>query len=41
MWYGKLPWLDKEMTEAEADAKLREFVSDFAEKQIDWSKIQR
>jgi hypothetical protein len=41
MWYGKLPWLEKEVTEAEADAKLREFVTDFAEKQIDWSKIQR
>ena len=41
MWYGKLPWLDKELPEAEADAKLREFVTGFAEKQIDWEQIQR
>ncbi len=41
MWYGKLPWIDKEVTEAEADEKLRKFVTGFAENQIDWDQVKR
>ena len=41
MWYGKLPWIDKPIPEEEADAKLRKFVSEFAENQIDWNQIRR
>jgi hypothetical protein len=41
MWYGKLPWLAKDVPESEADAKLREFATEFAESQIDWDKIRR
>ena len=41
MWYGKLPWIKPEVTEAEADAKLRKFLTDFAEKQISWEQITR
>lgn len=40
MWYGKVPWIEKEVSEAEADEKLRSFVTDFAAKQIDWAKIK-
>jgi len=40
MWFGKIPWIDKDIPEAEADAKLRQFVSEFAENQIDWDQIQ-
>lgn len=39
MWYGKVPWIDKEVTEAEADKKLRKFLVDFSEKQISWNQI--
>lgn len=41
MWYGKVPWIEKEVTEAEADAKLQKFLTDFAEKQIDWNQISQ
>lgn len=42
MWYGKMPWMDgKEVTEAEADQKLRDFLSDFAERQIVWDQVTR
>lgn len=41
MWYGKVPWIEKEVTEAEADAKLRKFLTDFSENQIDWNQISR
>ena len=41
MWYGKLPWIDKEVSEAEADEKLRKFVTGFAENQIDWDQVKR
>lgn len=41
MWYGKVPWIEKEVTEEEADAKLQKFLTDFAEKQIDWDQITR
>jgi hypothetical protein len=42
MWFGKIPWIeDKEVTEAEADEKLRGFLSDFCEKQIIWDQVRR
>lgn len=41
MWYGKLPWIEKDVTEAEADEKISRFLKEFAEEQIDWSQIQR
>jgi len=40
MWFGKLPWIGKEITEEEADANLTEFVKRFAGEQIDWDQIQ-
>ena len=40
MWYGKLPWIEKEVNEAEADEKIRGFITDFSEKQIDWNQIK-
>jgi len=39
MWYGNLPWTDKETGEAEADAKLRKFLTGFSENQIDWNQV--
>lgn len=39
MWFGKLPWLENELTEAEADAKLTDFVKSFSEQQIDWDQV--
>ncbi len=39
MWYGKVPWIEKEVPEAEADAKIKEFLSDLAEDQIEWEQI--
>ena len=41
MWYGKLPWLDHEISENEADQKLRKFLTGFAEIQIDWDRIKQ
>ena len=41
MWYGEVPWIENEVTEAEADEKLQEFIMEFAEKQIDWERIDR
>ncbi len=40
MWYGKVPWIDTEVSEAEADEKLRTFLIDLAEKQIKWEQIR-
>ena len=40
MWYGKMPWIEKEVTETEADEKLRQFLTGFAEDQIDWDQIK-
>lgn len=40
MWYGKVHWIDKEVTEAEADEKLRKFLTGFAENQIRWEQIK-
>src|SRR6478736_9599888 len=39
MWYGKLPWIKNEISEAEADAKLRAFLTEFAGKQIRWEQV--
>lgn len=39
MWYGKVPWIDKEVPIEEADAKLREFLFEFSGKQINWDMI--
>ncbi len=39
MWYGKVPWIDKEVTIEEADKKIQNFLINFAEKQIDWDQI--
>ena len=41
MWYGKVHWIDKEVTEAEADEKLRKFLTGFAENQIRWEQIKK
>ena len=41
MWYGKVPWIEAEISEAEADEKLVKFLTDFSEKQIDWDQIAR
>lgn len=41
MWYGKMPWIEKEISEAEADEKLRKFLTGFAEHQIDWDQIKQ
>ncbi|MEO7101660.1 MAG: exosortase-associated EpsI family protein [Luteolibacter sp.] len=41
MWYGKLPWIKQEVTEAEADSKLKKFLADFSEEQISWDQITR
>jgi hypothetical protein len=42
MWYGKIPWIkDKEVTEAEADEKITQFLTSFAEKQIRWDQINK
>jgi hypothetical protein len=40
IYYGFLPWIpDKEISEEEADQKLRDFVAKLAEKQINWEQI--
>lgn len=39
MWYGKVPWIEEELTFEEADAKLRAFLIRLAEEQIDWEMI--
>lgn len=41
MWYGKVPHMDTEVSEAEADAKLRAFLTELSEKQIKWDQITR
>lgn len=39
MWYGKMPWIEEELTKEEADAKLRAFIIKLTDKQIDWNMI--
>ena len=41
MWYGKVPYMEKEVTVTEADAKLQKFLMEFSEKQITWDQITR
>ncbi len=41
MWYGKVPYIEKDVSEAEADAKLQKFLTEFAEEQIKWDQITR
>ncbi len=38
-WFGDLPWLEHEVTEEDADAKLIEFIRGVAERQIDWERM--
>jgi Protein of unknown function (DUF3485) len=40
MWYGKVPWIEKEVPFTEADDKLRVFIAKFSEQQIDWNQIK-
>lgn len=40
MWHGKVPWIDEPVPEEEADEKLRQFLTDFAETQIDWDQVK-
>lgn len=40
MWYGKVPWIEDDVTIGEADQKLQAFLKDFSEIQIDLRKIQ-
>tara|TARA_B110000037_G_C17066708_1_gene484133 strand:+ start:653 stop:1384 length:732 start_codon:yes stop_codon:yes gene_type:complete len=40
MWYGKVPWIENEISVEEADTKLVGFLSDLGEEQIDWSMIR-
>jgi hypothetical protein len=40
MWFGQLPWIEQAVPEAEADAKLTEFLTHFAERQINWEQIK-
>lgn len=39
MWYGKVPWIAEEVSEQEADEKLQGFLTDFAQKQINWNQV--
>lgn len=40
MAYGRMPWYDDvEITEEEADLKLKQFIAEFAEEQIDWKQL--
>lgn len=40
IYYGSVPWIpDREVSEEEADKKLRDFVAKLAEKQIQWGQI--
>lgn len=41
MWYGKMPWIEEEITVEEADKKLKQFLVDFGETQIDWDMIKQ
>jgi hypothetical protein len=39
MWYGKVPWIEKEVSIEEADEKLGRFICGFATEQIRWDGI--
>jgi hypothetical protein len=40
MWYGKVPWIENEVSIGEADAKLRQFITEVGMKQIDWNMVR-
>jgi hypothetical protein len=40
MWYGKVPWIEEEVSIEEADQKLRQFITEFGMKQIDWDMVR-
>lgn len=40
-WYGKLPWLPKEITEEDADKKIRRFFTELAETSVNWEQVKR
>lgn len=39
-WYGNIPFIEAEITEKEADTKIRDFITNLAQRQIDWSQIK-
>ncbi len=41
MWYGKMPWIDKEITETEADDKIMRYLHEMAVKQIRWEQVRK
>jgi hypothetical protein len=40
MMYGKVPWIESEVTEAEVDGKLLGFIRDFTAKQVAWEQVK-
>jgi hypothetical protein len=40
MWFGKMPWIAKPVSEQEADEKLLRLLTEFAEKQINWKQVK-
>lgn len=40
MWYGKVPWIEDEVTIEEADQKLQAFLKELSMEQIDWEQIK-
>ncbi len=41
MWYGKVPWIQDEISLEEADSKLHTFLAEFGDTQIDWNMIRK
>lgn len=41
MWYGNVPWIDKEVSEVEANEKLTNYLRKFAAEQINWEQVAR
>ena len=41
MWYGKVPHIQQEIPMEEADRKLKDFLSGFVEKQVNWDQIAK
>ncbi len=41
MWYGDLPWIEKEVPVEEADKKVQAFIKELAVEQIDWSMLRK
>ena len=41
MWYGKVPWIEKNLTIEEADQKLQQFLIGLSTEQIDWKQIEK